>query len=301
MRVVPHFLPTLSLLPLFPLFFPLKNKFYRFFFYFLAKSRKSSTDTFLSRLNSLKISCSSVSCLFSQKLSSLPSLHFQCHERIFEIFDKIERILNFEKTSIFVENRFLLEKRRIILENRIKELRDIGGEVEKWESDIIQNYEKIVGKIEMTPFKEIMGRYEEKINGFEEKLRNAKNDLKLNFDDFLTTSENGIEKIEAILKGIFTFKNEKVAFEEAPNNKPSKESIKNKETKNYENKENINCTLENKSTSEPPSIMNKALFALINKNKNSKKSNEGLVNASLKNMGRGTLKSITNLNVMKKN
>lgn len=270
---------------------------------FLAKSRKSSTDGFLSRLSFLKNSCSSASCLFSQKLSSLPSLHFQCHERILEIFDKIERILNFEKTSFFVENQFLLEKRRTFLENRISELREIGEEAEKWESDIIQNYEKIVEKIEMMPFREIMGRYEEKIKGFEETLGVVKQDLKLNFEDFLTISEIGIEKIETLLKGIFTFKNEKPpSIEEVPNRKLNKENLEIKENKIYENKENINSTMENKLLSRPPLLMNKALSTLIGKNKNWKKSNEDLVRTS-KNVGGDSFKNITslNLNFMKKN
>lgn len=122
------------------------------------------------------------------------------NENIKDFFSKLETLLQNEKEKLIAEYQTDSSSNMNKAELYFSNIQNITFEIDRFQDDINQNYAKIINKMELEPFLEIMQKYEEKLQSLiRESFQIEKPIISYKTHDFKKPCKDFLENIRNLL------------------------------------------------------------------------------------------------------
>ena len=202
------------------------------------KYRKNIIEEFLCRINETKSYSNQIKVnLLKQKTENLAIQAFRL-ESIKEFFTNLETLILDEKKNILTEFQINSSNNCTNVDEGFNTIQKITIEIDRFQDDINQNYAKIINKMDIEPFLDIMQKYDEKLKFLRDSLQ-IKENLLQEVQDFRKPCEEFFGGLRSLIRhflGINSKNHRKTAVEALSQNllQPNSE-IFTKENASFEN------------------------------------------------------------------
>ena len=155
----------------------------------------------MGKITDAKTYCNQVKVsLLKQKSESAAIQSFRL-ENLKEFFYGLENLINEEKNRIITEVQTNDNKTLGKIQTEFENVGEINCEIERFQDDINQNYAKIINKMELDPFLEIMQKYHEKLKVLTEAVKiSVGEEGNQDFGDFRRTAKDFFENLRNLIR-----------------------------------------------------------------------------------------------------